>query len=229
MDRGWTWMIVLAMVLFLAGMAECGEGFQPSWQIGQTWTIEASFRRLADGSNAWTAPQRWRYEVKNRKEIDGVDCFVLHITPVDRPESKTQAILCLAVSDLRPVQVIDVAPGADGRATATTRRFDGERLTPLLSGESPIPYDLPLFPLAAETRTGETTAGGFTGEAAHRADGLTFVEGVHQSWQPNGDGFEVTLETSGPLGTIRQTWEPGRPWATRMVSDAVRCTLVDGQ
>ncbi|NLI76823.1 MAG: hypothetical protein GX442_10325 [Candidatus Riflebacteria bacterium] len=229
MNRGWTWVIVMAMVLFMAGMADCSEGFRPVWQVGQTWTVETSYKRLADGSEAWTTPVRWQFAVRAEKEIDGIDCYVVHVTAADLPEAKTQAVLCLAVSDLRPVQVIDVAAGPDGRAEATTRRLDGERLTPLLSGESAIPYDLPLFPLAAETREGEATGALVDGESANTADGLTFVDAVQQSWQPTATGFEVTLRTAGPLGTIIQTWETGRPWATRLTSDAVRCTLVAGQ
>lgn len=222
-------VMVALLVVSVMVSARADDGFMPAWRVGDSWLIESSHLKNDPLGEAWTSPVRWLFEVKNEKDVDGVSCFVLYVTPKGSHHSRTQAILCLSKLDLHPVRVVDVSP-VSGRADAKERRFDGERLSPLFSGESLIPYDLPMFPLAA-TPAGETLdrSAAVAGEAASEVDGITFVDTTAQSWDRTDRGYRVTLDAGDGRGALVQEWVEGEPWAVAMTGRDVKCTLVAGE
>ncbi len=223
---------LLTALFLLAGiLSACADdGFMPVWQVGSSWAIEASRLRQEPRGTAWTTPVRWLFEVKNEKEIDGVPCFVVHVSSAAKHSAGTQAILCLSRQDLRAVRIVDVAPVA-GKPQAQERSFDGSRISPLFSGESAIPYDLPLFPLAAasddDVRERDAAV---SGEAATDVDGITFVDATAQAWTKTELGYRVTLDSGDSRGKLVQEWVAGEPWARSMTGRDVKYTLVtDGK
>lgn len=218
----------LTAVFFLAGiLSACADdGFMPMWHVGTSWTIEASRLRQDPQGTAWTPPVRWLFEVKNEKEIDGVPCFVVHVSSAAKHSAGTQAILCLSKQDLRAVRIVDVAPVA-GKPQAQERSFDGSRISPLFSGESVIPYDLPLFPLAAASDDdARERDAAVAGEAATDVDGITFVDVTAQAWAKSEQGYRVTLDSGDSRGKLVQEWVSGAPWALSMTGRDVKYTLV---
>ena len=216
--------LALISLLLIPGLARAAEGFLPSWQVGESWTLEARYRDLAKADEAWLPPIRWTFSVRNRKEIEGVPCYVLHVTPADREDLRVQAILCLAEADLRLVKAVDVFPGR-GRIMKRERRGDESRFSPLLRNGSLVPYDLPLFPLAAggEERDNAAAVGA---EKSVSVDGLTFVEEITQEWVPVDGGYRITLKNPVSDGWITQTWKEGLPWAESMQSHTLSYRLV---
>lgn len=206
------------------------EGFMPAWQVGDRWVLEARYRNLAEGEDAWLPPVRWQFHVRSTGEIAGEDCLLLHVVPLGRPDLKVQAVLWLARRDLRPMRVVDVYP-LRGKATAKRREFDQRRLTPLFPEESMIPYALPLFPFcgapADGTRRGAAAPTVVRGEKARQAGAATFVDRVSQSWTLTPDGFLVDLDDGGPNGPIRQDWRPGSPWAVSQTGRTTEVRLVE--
>lgn len=219
---------LLTAVFLLAGiLSACAdEVFMPVWQVGTSWAIEASRLRQDPQGVAWTTPVRWLFEVRNEKEIDGVPCFVVHVSSTAKHSAGTQAILCLSKQDLRAVRIVDVAPVA-GKPRAQERSFDGGRISPLFSGESVIPYDLPMFPLAAasddDTRERDAAV---AGEAVTDVDGITFVDVTAQSWTKTEQGYRVALDSGDSRGKLVQEWVAGEPWARSMTGRDVKYTLV---
>ncbi|MBP7635240.1 hypothetical protein KBA41_13825 [Candidatus Ozemobacteraceae bacterium] len=219
---------LLTAVFLLAGiLSACADdGFMPFWQVGSSWAIEASRLRQDPQGTFWTTPARWLFEVKNEKEIDGVACFVVHVSSAAKHSAGTQAILCLSKQDLRAVRVVDVAP-VGGKPQAHERRYDGSRISPLFSGESVIPYDLPMFPLAAASGDdAREHNASVAGEAATDVDGITFVDATAQNWTKTEQGYRVTLDSGDSRGKLVQEWVAGEPWARSMTGRDVKYTLV---
>jgi hypothetical protein len=213
------------MATTLPGRAAAeAEGFMPAWQVGDAWVVEARYRNLARGEDAWLPPIRWRFHVRSAREVDGEPCFLVHVVPLGRPDLKVQAVLWLAQRDLRPVRVIDVFP-LRGVATARRREFDPQRLTPLFPEGALIPYALPLFPLAAPARTTGPTV--VVGEKSVAVASTTFVDRVSQTWSRTPRGFIVDLDDGQPGGSIRQEWRKGLPWAVWQIGRAMEVRLVE--
>ncbi len=221
-------------VLFMVGMLTLSvqpgvtapevDGFMPAWRVGDAWVVEARYRNLAMGEDAWLPPIRWRFHVRSAREVDGEPCFLLHVVPLGRPDLKVQAVLWLAQRDLRPVRVIDVFP-LRGVATARRREFDPRRLTPLFPEGALIPYALPLFPFAEPSHTTGPTV--VVGEKAVAVASTTFVDRVSQTWSPTPRGFVVELDDGQPGGGIRQEWWKGLPWAVSQSGRAMEVRLVE--
>lgn len=201
------------------------EGFLPAWKVGDTWVVEARYRNLAGGADAWLPPIRWRFQVRSEKTIGAEPCLMLHIVPLGRPDLKVQAVLWLARRDLRPVRVIDVYP-LRGVATAKRREFDPRRMSPLFPEESLIPYELPLFPFCEGVRraAGPTVV---VGEKAVQVASTTFVDRVSQSWSRRNGEFQVDLTDGGPGGAVHQVWKPGFPWAVTQTGPTRETRLVE--
>lgn len=218
---------ILLLVLILISMPATAddEGFRPHWQVGDTWTIEAKYRDvLKPGEDAWLPAIRWNFTVRARKNIRGEPCFVLHITP-ESSDLRAQTVLCLAESDLHLVEVVDVQP-VQGKLQRKTRHGDPARISPISRDGSLVPYDLPMFPLAASRHEDLANIAGCSGEESHRVDGLTFVEQVQQSWKPVEGGFEVTLENPVTTKKLTQVWRTDAPWAVTSQGSDIVCTLV---
>lgn len=212
-------------ILMLPGMASAA-GFMPIWQEGDSWTIEARYRDLTKTEEAWLPPVRWDFSVRNRKSVDGVPCFVVHVTPADRSDLQVQAVLCLAESDLRMIRAVDVFPRR-GQVEQSRRSADENRLAPLLRNGSMIPYDMPMFPLDAGDGNEVANAARIGAEKSTAVGSLTFVEDISQEWESlPGDGIRVILTNPVSDGQITQVWRKGLPWAESMTSHAVTYTLV---
>lgn len=219
-------LMVSAMMPGWAEVGTPGAGFQPTWQVGQSWVIEARYRNLAAGENSWLPPVRWLFHVRGTRQAGSEPCFLLHILPLGRPEMKIQAVVWVSARDLRPVRVFDIFPQR-GRATTVRRDFDPERLTPLLADSSMIPYDLPLFPHRGDDSAPVASAAEVVGEKAVQINTTTFVDRVDQRWIFRDGGYDVTLHDAGARGTVFQRWVPGCPWAVWSRSQMMETRLVD--
>lgn len=217
--------LILIGIFFIPAIVTA-QDFMPNWRVGDSWVIEARYRNASGDGDEWLPAIRWQFRVRNLKTIDGVSCFVLHITPAERNDLKVQTILCLAESDLRLVRAIDIYP-VRGRAEKFERDADISRYSPLLRNGSMVPYDMPLFPLAAGGET-RNNAAGIRTEKSTEVDGLSFVEEVTQAWEPTDrGGFQVTLTNPVSDGQITQIWREGLPWAESMTSHSIAYQLVD--
>jgi hypothetical protein len=178
-------------------------GFTPTWQIGEEWVLESSHKDLKSDVESWQAPIQWVFKVRAIKEKNGVECYVIHIH-ANNPDVKNQAVLWLAKDDLRPVRVIDLYPTLNGMKYSE-KEVDPNNPQPLLSEDTIVPYDLPVFPLETEQANRAQGADGFSAygkikEAIGKkfakirnVGGLSFKRTVSQNnKQPkrqNSDGF----------------------------------------
>ncbi|MFZ2958427.1 MAG: hypothetical protein WA705_16190 [Candidatus Ozemobacteraceae bacterium] len=221
-------------------------GFVPKWTVGQQWTLQASYRDLKNVGQPWLTPIKWVFKVKAIKNLLRQDCYVLHVYPKDS-SLKMQAVLYLAVRDLRTIRVIDVFPTAQG-VKSRTRDVDPYHPEPLISENTMVPYDLPVFPLV---RMNVQQADGFAGYAEPPAKtfnkvaaygAFKFKRTVSQTGkQPDrryadafasyksmatGQAFQVELADSGPGGQLTQLWQEGSPWAISGETSAKKVWLV---
>ncbi len=220
-------LLILLALGCCTTLSASDQGFIPAWQVGDSWRIQANYRDQTREDGAWLKPIVWQFEVKAEKQIEGQDCFVVYVTPSERPNLKVQAVLYLAKNDLRMVKTIDVFP-IQGVAKARESVGNGEHLSPVLSNDSLIPYDLPMFPLDGARTDSDENAAAVGGENATTAGEFTFVEKVSQKWSPSADGqgFQVVIEDPSK-GEIVQEWKAGRPWADSMTSENVTFKLLD--
>ncbi|MBF0409373.1 MAG: hypothetical protein HQM10_18680 [Candidatus Riflebacteria bacterium] len=223
LKRRITILLMTVFALCIGSGVFANDGFMPSWNKGDTWFIEAKYINLKDGVPSWLPAIKWRFEVKTQKAVEGEPCWIIHITPESRPDMKVQAILCLAVSDLRPVKVVDIYP-LQGKARSKVKKFNNSALSPLFSEDSMIPYDFPMFPLNATLdEAGSANVGG---EKTSEVDDIVFVENVSQKWESVQGQYQITIQDAGAKGSITQTWKNGAPWAVEMKSQSVVYSLV---
>lgn len=221
--------LIILFIFFVVNFSTLAEekGYLPKINLHDKWQIECTYRLSNLTKKMYGKPIIWEFEVKNRKQINGIDCWIIHVKQIKPKSANAQAILCLAISDLRPVQVIDVFRDKNRKLQTKVRNYNLERISPLLSNESIIPYDMPLFPLMAESPSGELIGGGFTGESIYNVDDDVCIEAVRQEWTKTSNGWYVKLQTYTPHGTITQLWQEGKPWATEMHSEFVKYRLVE--
>ncbi|MBF0498507.1 MAG: hypothetical protein HQM09_00105 [Candidatus Riflebacteria bacterium] len=242
---------ILAVLILFPLTAQAQEpqpasGFVPKWTVGDQWTLQASYRDLKNASEPWLPPVRWVFRVKAIKNIFRMDCYVIHVFPQDA-RLKMQAVLYLAVRDLRPVRVIDIFPTAQG-VKNRIRDLDPMHPTPLLNEDSMVPYDMPVFPLMRMTTQRADGFAGYTEPEARNFDKIAtygvfkFKRNVAQTGkQPErryadsfatyrsmatGESFQVELADSGPTGTLTQLWQEGAPWAISSENSARKIWLV---
>ncbi|MBI3039516.1 hypothetical protein HYY75_10825 [bacterium] len=221
--RNRLWFLVLVLLFSVSLPCLADEGFKPVWKVGQHWTIKAQYRDLRLAKEKWLPPVIWRFHVRGEKKIAGQDCFALHITPAKKKNLGVQAILYLAKSDLHLVKSIELFPSR-GKPQIHAQQADQSRISPVLSGGSMIPFDLPLFPLS-KMKNKESKSAEVAGEHATTLDGLVFVNPVKQSWTPTEGGFQVILDDPNGKGKMVQIWKPGKPWATQTQSPTMKTSL----
>ncbi|HNV72971.1 MAG TPA: hypothetical protein PKO06_24895, partial [Candidatus Ozemobacteraceae bacterium] len=143
-------LVAAVVLLFWLSMAvaqaqSSSTGYVPSYKIGDKWFVEATYRDMKTPGEPWMTPIVWTFDVKNIKPIAGQNAYVIHVYPKNRG-LKMQAILYLATNDLRPLKVIDIFPRFLG-VKHQVRDLDPNTPEPLLSENTLVPYDLPVFPL----------------------------------------------------------------------------------
>ena len=234
-------IVVLTALLLLAVMT-CNEvsadaseqGFTPSWQVGDRWVLEASYRDLKSPGDVWLPPVNWVFMVRARKNLHGQECYVLHVF-ARKGEVKNQAILWLSTKDLRPMKVVDIFPTSEGMKHIE-REVDPNSSEPLLAEDSMVPYDLPAFPI---TRANNAVQGA-DGFAAYRGQslakkfarirnvgGLSFKRTVAQknkapdkqfsdsfaAYRSSGATYQVEIDEERSGTSLMQLWQKGSPWA----------------
>jgi len=232
--------LLLSVLLLLAALtsgsafAADGEGFVPAWQVGDRWVLEASYRDLKSEGDVWLPPVNWVFKVRARKELNGQECYVLHVY-ARGGEVKNQAVLYLATADLRPVRVLDIFPTAEGMKYSE-RDVDPNSSEPLVAEDTVVPYDLPAFPI---TRANNAVQGA-DGFSAYRGQslakkfakirnigGLSFKRTVAQknkapdkqhadtfaAYRSRGATYQVEIEESRAGTNLTQLWQQGSPWA----------------
>ncbi len=233
--------LILSALLLLAVMTSGGvfadsngEGYVPAWQVGDRWVLEASYRDLKSGNDVWLPPVNWVFKVRARKEIDGQECYVLHIY-ARNSEVKNQAVLWLSTADLRPLKVLDIFPTSEG-LKFSEREVDPSSSEPLVAEDTVVPYDLPAFPI---TRANAAVQGA-DGFAAYRGlglakkfakirkvGGLLFKRTVAQknkapdkqhadtfsAYRSSGATYQVEINEVRSGTNLTQLWQKGSPWA----------------
>ena len=234
--------ILLLISIFLSNSVEAGnpDGFVPSWKVGQRWILEAAYRDLRVEGDVWMPPMQWIFNVRAKKVINGEECYVLHVYG-RRSSQKNQAILWLAVNDLRPLKVIDVFPTSSGMKYQE-RDINKYSSEPLMAEGTPIPYDLPSFPLTKPekraqsadvfgeyNKSSNTEAKKFS--RVRKIGGISFKRNVSQkSKSPDkqfadtfagyskqtrnaGQSFQVEMSEDRSNNRLTQLWQQGAPWA----------------
>jgi len=211
------------------------EGFVPTWKAGDRWVLEASYRDLKAEGEVWLPPIQWVFRVRSIKEKYGRQCYIVHVFP-RHGEMKVQAILWLAVEDLKPVRVIDVFPTPEGMRYSE-RDLDPENSEPLVAVDTLVPYDLPVFPLANPANNAVQGADGF---AAYRSEAtekkfsrtskvgsLSFKRTFGQknkkperqysdtfaAYRSSGATYQVEVAEERSSTNLLQLWQEGSPWA----------------
>ena len=242
MKRNMILSILLLMAVMISSSAIAGneEGFVPSWKVGMKWVLEAAYRDLRVEGEAWMPSQQWIFNVRARKTINGEECFVLHIYG-RKSSQKNQAVLYLSVKDLKPVKVLDVFATVNGMKYQE-RDINPNSSEPLVAEGTPIPYDLPSFPLVkadnraqaadgfgAYNRSANTDARKFS--RIRNVGGISFKHSVSQkSKTPDrqyadafaayakntrnaGQRFQVEIDEDRSDSKLTQLWQQGMPWA----------------
>ncbi len=245
--------IILGALLLLAVMA-AGEvfagsdnGFVPTWKIGERWMVEASYRDLKSPGEVWLPPVKWVFKVRARKEVNGQDCYVLHVY-ARNGEMKNQAVLWLAAEDLRPVRVIDIFPTASGMKFSD-REIDPGSPQPLVAEDTVVPYDLPSFPIqkASNAVQGADGFAAYRGQALakkfarlRKVGGLMFKRVISQknkapdkqhadtfaAYRSSGATYQVEIDESRSNTSLTQLWQKGSPWAVSSESRDRKIRLI---
>jgi hypothetical protein len=172
---------------------------------------------------------------------------VVHVFP-GNPELKVQAVLWLAVKDLQPLRVIDIYPKG-GKARSSEKDFDLTNPQPLLSEDTLVPYDLPVFPLI-KANSAVQNADGFNAyrhepkekkfTKLKKISGFSFKRTIGQknkkpekqysdtfsAYRSNGQSFQVELAEPRSNTSLVQLWQEGSPWAISSESDARKVRLL---
>ncbi len=227
--------ILLTVALALSNVALATEGFTPSWSIGEEWVLESSHRDLKSDEVEWQVPIRWNFKVRAIKQVQGVECYALHVHSLN-PDVREQAVLYLGKEDLRPIRVIDIFPSAEGMKHSQ-RDFDPNSPQPLLSDGSLVPYDLPVFPLENESNRAQGAFGRAREAVAKRFARVRNVGGVgfkrtvsQKNRQPKVNRanaaqgaqglkadakpvYSIEMSEERSTNDISQTWREGYPWS----------------
>jgi hypothetical protein len=241
-------LLVLLVVCLCWGNAvsaqDSGTGFVPTWKIGDTWTVEASYRDMKNVGEPWLPPVRWVFRVRAEKNIHRTDCYVIHVYPEKR-DLKVQAVLYLGKRDLRALRVIDIFPTASG-VKSREKSVDALHPIPLIAEDSIVPYDLPVFPLVRRSvQQSDSFAAYKDPEPVSFArvksvGGFTFKSSVQQtnkkpdrqladsfsSYRYGSELFEIQLFDATRGGMMTQVWQTGAPWALSSDSPHKRVRLI---
>ena len=245
-------LLIVALLISTPIFAESKEGYTPSWNVGQRWVLEASYRDLREEGNAWLPPMQWIFNVRAKKIYNGEECYVLHIYG-RKSSQKNQAILWLSVNDLRPLRVIDVYPTSSGMKY-NDRDINKDFSEPLVAEGTPIPYDIPSFPLAkpdkralsadffGSNKSSDTEAKKFS--RIRKIGGIAFKRSVSQkSKTPDkkfadtfatyskqtrnaGQSFQIEINEDRSNNRLIQLWQEGSPWAISSMNRDRRVRLV---
>jgi hypothetical protein len=201
---------------------------------------------MKNPGDVWLTPIKWVFKVRAIKEAFRQECYVLHIYP-QSSNLKVQAVLWLAVNDLRPLKVIDIFPSGSG-VKSVERSVDPYNPNPLISEDSLVPYDLPVFPLI---KNDVQNADGFDAYRSapetrkyakvSKIGGLSFKRTYGQqnkapdrqhadafsAYKRGGQTFQVEIakDRRGGKG-ITQLWQQGSPWAISSESEDRKVRLV---
>ena len=233
--------LILGTLLLLAVMTSVGltaapevNGYTPTWKVGERWVVEAAYRDLKTGGDAWMPPVRWVFKVRSIKEINGQDCYVLHIY-ARHGEMKNQAVLWLSTADLRPIKVLDIFPNSQGMKYSE-REVDPNSSEPLIAEDTVVPYDLPAFPIqkAANAVQGADGFSAYRGNflakkfaKIRKVGGLMFKRVFSQknktpdkqhadtfaAYRSTGATYQVEIDESRSNTNLTQLWQKGSPWA----------------
>lgn len=239
-------LAALLLVTFSGSLFADG-GFVPKWNVGDMWILEASYRDMRSPGEVWMPPLQWVFRVRNIKTWADQECYVVHVFP-RQPVLKVQAVLWLAVEDLRPLRVIDIYPTNEG-VKSSERDLDPSNPQPLLAEDTLVPYDLPVFPLVRASRDVQG-ADGFSAYRSAAVDkkfakvtkvgSLSFKRTTTQkskapekqyadtfaAYQRGGESFQVELAEPRSNTSLIQLWQEGSPWAISSESVARKIRLL---
>lgn len=240
MKKSMILIVLLLGAIFISSSSYAGNenGYVPSWKVGQRWIIEAAYRDLRGDGDTWMPSMQWIFNVRAQKNYNGEDCYVLHIYG-RKSSQKNQAILWLSVKDLRPLKVIDVYPTSSGMKYKE-RDINANSSEPLVAEGTPIPYDMPSFPLTKSDNKAQSAIFGNKNVANTTAKkfsrirnlgGIAFKRSVSQKVKSpdkqnsealisyskqsktNGQSFQVEIAEDRSSNKLTQLWNQATPWA----------------
>ena len=247
--------ILLITAIFISNslFADNNEGYIPSWKVGQRWILEAAYRDLRGEGEEWMPPMQWIFHVRARKTINGEECYVLHVYG-RRTNQKNQAILWLTVNELKPIKVIDVFPTSSGMKYQE-RDINPNSSEPLVAEGTPIPYDLPSFPLTKPENRAQSADGFASYSRASNSDakkfsrirtvgGISFKKSVSQKSKTpdrqfsdtfagyskqsrvSGQSYQIEISEDRSNNKLTQLWQQGAPWAISTLNRDRKVRLV---
>ena len=251
--------LIIAMLFVFTAMfsniccAQSEENYVPSWKVGQRWVLEASYRDLRLEGNNWMPAMQWIFHVRAIKNFGGEDCYVLHVYG-RKSSQQNQAVLWLSVDGLKPLRVIDVYPTAEGMKYQE-RDINQNSSEPLVADGTPIPYDLPSFPLKKASNRAQSADGFGAYRGASNVEakkfsrirsfgGISFKRSVSQKskapekqfadtfagYSKNtrnaGQRFQVEIDEDRSDNKLTQLWQQGMPWAVSSMTRDRKVRLV---
>lgn len=213
---------LLLAAIFISNSTFAGteEGYVPSWKVGQRWIIESAYRDLRGDGDAWLPPMQWIFNVRAKKIVNGEECYAIHIYG-RKASQKNQAVLWLSVKDLRPIKVLDVFPTTSGMKYQE-RDINLNSSEPLVAEGTPIPYDLPSFPLVRTDNRAQSAFGFGSKNSGSEAKkfsrirnigGISFKKSVSQKVKSSGQAFQVEINEDRSNNKLTQVWQQNAPWA----------------
>lgn len=242
-------LVVLSLFCILTTFAGAQEqtaaGYVPRWKVGDSWVLEATYRDLNASGETWLPPVQWMFKVRAIKEVNGTECFVIHVFP-RITSMKVQAVLYLSTADMKPVKVIDVTPSKNGTVSKSERVFNSDDPEPLVTEGTLAPYDLPVFPLIRASVQSADGLDAYRGPRLKkffrifRIGGLKFKKTYSQrnkrpdrqfadtisAYRRGGEAFQVELTEEHPNRVLTQIWQEGQPWALSSESNLRKVRLV---
>lgn len=245
-------MLLTSLFFFVAQFSFASsseDGFTPKWRVGQRWVVEATYRDLRAPGEVWMVPIKWVFKVRAIKDAFRQKSYVIQVYP-QKGDMKVQAILWLAVKDLRPLKVVDIFT-VGGKVKTRVRDISDVNPfhpQPLLADDSIVPYDLPVFPLIRQPQTqGADGFNAYRTEAPEKKystirklGGLSFKRTFKQknkkpdeqhadafgAYTRGGETFQVEIANEKSSNGITQLWQEGAPWAISSESKDRKTRLI---
>lgn len=209
--RGGCLVVAFALLCIMAypNPGSAADGVRPLWTEGDTWTVRVVCPAQGGG---WSSPVLWEYRVSGVPGT-GFDRYLLEVSGPGAEATLTYRGDC-------SLEGVRITRALGKKRIATT--LDYEAGAPVLTEQSPAPFDTPLFPLLVSS-SGDYTARRKVGE------GLVVTVTVTQTVVP-APGDEEILEVTcawGEKEQFVQQWKAGRPWPVYGENRNMRYWLVE--
>jgi len=140
-----TGLICFVCVIILAVTAEAadtGQSFRPQWHTGLVWRVQAVY--ASPGSqNTWSQPVSWEYRIAESENLPSGQS-VINVAARCLDEIAVSARFTYRKNDMT-LESAEISKSVRGRKKINSLTFEGG--VPVVTRQSPIPFDAPVFPV----------------------------------------------------------------------------------